>query len=237
VRRNHTPNFCVRRSSTANPQGTSDSQRAIPDALDLLEQFGSVVTIRRSREICRQGQPTEFCWRIVSGCARTVTLMEDGRRLIREFIWPGDMISRDDLGVHEFNAEAVTDLTLRRHPRRMVEVLAQSHAELGIRLRMLAAAKLRDARRQMTLLGRKTAMEKIASFLAEMDHRSTPTDSRLVELPMNRGDIADNLGMFVETISRILAQLHHNGIVAILRAGIELRDRVALRDLARELAD
>ena len=69
----------------------------------------------------------------------------------------------------------------------MIEALAESHAALALRLRMIVAAKLRDARGHMTLLGRKTAMEKIASFLVEMDHRSTPIGGRFVELPMNRG--------------------------------------------------
>ena len=86
----------------------------------------------------------------------------------------------------------------------------------------------------MALLGRKTATEKLASFLWDMYNRSTPTDKRLVELPMKHGDIADHLGMSVESISRTLAQLRDNGIVEVLRSGIELRDRAALGDLACE---
>jgi CRP/FNR family transcriptional regulator len=67
-----------------------------------------------------------------------------------------------------------------------------------------------------------------------LDHRWTATDNRLIELPMKRGDIADHLGMSVETVSRVLAQLQHDGIVAVSQSGIELRDRVALRNLACE---
>jgi CRP-like cAMP-binding protein len=89
----------------------------------------------------------------------------------------------------------------------------------------------------MMLLGRKTAREKIASFLVETDQRSTPADSHVVRLPMNRGDIADYLCLSVETVSRVLVQLQHDGIVAILREGIELRDRAALRHLAGDLRE
>jgi CRP/FNR family nitrogen fixation transcriptional regulator len=210
---------------------TSRLQPGIPDALTLFEQFGSTVTIHRSHEIYGQGRPTAFCWRIVSGCVRTVTLMEDGRRQIGAFLWPGDLLGMDDVGTFSSAAEAVTVVTLRCYPRRMVEALAQSNAALARRLRMMAAVKLRDVQEQMMRLGRKTATEKITSFLTEMDRRSTATDRRLVELPMNRGDIADYLGMSVETVSRILVQLQHDGIVVILRAGIQLRDRVALHDL------
>jgi CRP-like cAMP-binding protein len=210
------------------------SHHVTPDALDLLEQFGRTVRVRRRLEIYRQGDPTEFCWRIVTGCVRTVTLMDDGRRQVGEFLWPGDLLGMDDLDTHGFDAEAVTHVTLRRYPRRMVEAQAQSHAGFARRLRAIAAVKLRNVRQQMILLGRKTATEKIASFLVDMDHRSTASNCRLVELPMNRGDIADHLGMSVETVYRTLVHLQHNGIVAILHSGIELRDRVALHDLACE---
>ena len=99
-----------------------------PDVLNLLEQFGTTVTVPRSREIYGQGEATESCWRIISGCVRTAKLSEDGRRQIGEFLWVGDLLGMDDLNSHAFSAEAVTDVTLRRYPRRMVEALAQSHA-------------------------------------------------------------------------------------------------------------
>src|ERR1700730_5668077 len=121
--------------------GVSKPSRAAPDALDLLEQFGTTVTVHRSHLIYRRGDPTEFCWRIVSGCTRTVTLMEDGRRRIGEFLWPGDLLGMDGLGEHDVDAEAVTAVTLRRYSRRMVEALAQSHVELALRLRTMAAGR------------------------------------------------------------------------------------------------
>jgi CRP/FNR family transcriptional regulator, nitrogen fixation regulation protein len=212
----------------------SKRRRKAPDALDLLDQFGTTVTVHRSHPIYRRGDPTELCWRIVYGCTRTVTLMEHQRRQIDEFLWPGDLLGMDNRGVHDVDAEAVTGVTLRRYSRRMVEALAQNHVELALRLRAMAAARLRDTRRQIVLLGRKTATEKLASFLWDMYHRSTPTDNGLVELPMKHGDIADHLGMSVESISRILAELQDDGIVEVLRSGVELRGRAALRILACE---
>jgi CRP/FNR family nitrogen fixation transcriptional regulator len=208
--------------------------RAAPDALDLFEQLGSTVKVRRSGKIYREGDPTEFCWRIVAGCARTVKLIDDGRRHVGEFLWPGDLLGIDAGDMHYFDSEAVTDATLRRYSRGAVEALARDHAALTARLRMIAAAKVRAAREQMVLLGRKTATEKIASFLMEMDRRSTATRLRLVELPMSRVDIADHLSLTDETVCRILAHLQHDGIVAVLRSGIGVRDRVALRNLAHQ---
>jgi CRP-like cAMP-binding protein len=70
-------------------------RNAHPDTLDLLEQFGITIAIQRGHEVYGQGQPTEFCWRILSGCVRTVKLLEDGRGLIGTFLWPGDLFGID----------------------------------------------------------------------------------------------------------------------------------------------
>lgn len=205
-----------------------------PDALDLLEQFGLTVTVRGGHEIYGQSEPTEFCWRIVSGCVRTEKFLEDGRRQVGAFLWSGDLVGMDDLGMHDFGAQAVTDVTLRRYPRRMVEALAQSHTALAHRLRALAVSNLRRVYQQMTLLGRRTATERIASFLLDMHRRSTSVDGRIVDVPMSRMDIADHLGLTIETICRNLAHFRRNGIVAILRSGFELRDPAALLELAHD---
>jgi CRP/FNR family nitrogen fixation transcriptional regulator len=207
---------------------------AAPDALDLLEQFGSTVTIQREHEIHGQGDSAKYCWRILSGCVRTVKLMEDGRRQVGEFLFAGDVFGLDDLATHDFAAEAVTDAKLRRYPRRMVEALAESHAALARRLRAMTRANLRDAHERMVLLGRKTAMEKIASFVLEMDRRSATPGGLMLDLPMSRTDIADHLGLTVETVCRVLAHLKREGTLAIARTGVELRDRRYLRDLACE---
>jgi CRP/FNR family nitrogen fixation transcriptional regulator len=205
-----------------------------PDTLDLLEQFGTTVVVRRAHEIFGQDEPTEFCWRIIHGCVRTVKAMGDGSRQIGEFLWPNDLFGMDDLGTHEFGAEAVTDATLRRYPRRMVEALAKSHIALALWLRTVAVANLRRANQQMILLGRRTAVEKIASFVLEMECRSTAAGHRLLDVPMSRSDIADHLCLTIETVSRILSRLHSAGIVVVERCGLELRDRVALIGLAYE---
>src|SRR5580700_10984255 len=121
-------------SMSVGPQ----TYRETPDALDLLEQFGCTITVRRAHEIYGHNEPTEFCWRMLSGCARTVKWMGDGRRQVGEFLWPGDLLGMDDLETHYSDAEAVTDVTLRRYPRRLVEAKATSNAALALRLRTMA---------------------------------------------------------------------------------------------------
>ncbi len=211
---------------------SASKRHRAPDAFDVLEQFGCNVVVRRTHEIYLHDEPTEFCWKIITGCARTVQLMEDGRRQVSEFHWPGDLLGMDDLETYYSDAEAVTDITLRRYPRRVVEAQANNHAPLALWLRTMTLAHLRCARRQIALLGRKTAVEKIASFLLEMDRRFAPVDGRLVELPMSRMDIADYLGLSIETVCRNLTHLQREGTVAILRSGVELRNRDALLEIA-----
>jgi len=207
-------------------------QPAAPDALDLLEQFGTTVTVQREHEIHGQGDTAEYCWRILTGCVRTVKLMEDGRRQVADFLFAGDLLGLDDLGTHDFAAEAVTLVTLRRYPRRMVEALADGHASLARRLRSVAMTNLRNAHDRMVMLGRKTAVERVSSFVLEMERRATAPGQKLVEVPMSRTDVADHLGLTVETVCRILAHLKREGTVRLYRTGIEVLDRVALRAAA-----
>jgi CRP/FNR family nitrogen fixation transcriptional regulator len=203
-------------------------------ALDALEQFSRMVLIRRTHDIYKHDEPTDFCWMILSGCARKVHVLEDGRRQIREFGWPGDLIGMDGPGTYYSDAEAVTDVALRRYPRPVIEARARSDVAFALWLRMITEDHLREAHRQMVLLGRKTAAERIASFLLQMNRRSPSTDGQIVQLPMNRTDIADHLGLSIETVCRNLVNLQREGIVTILRSGVVLLDRAVLLKLARE---
>lgn len=209
-------------------------QPAVPDTLDLLEQFGSTVVVQRERGIHEQGAAAEYCCRILSGCVRMVKLMEDGRRQVADFLFAGDLHGLDDLGTYDFAAEAVTDVKLRRYPRRMVEALADSHAGLARRLRVLALGNLHNAHERMVMLGRKTAVEKIAAFVLEMDRRGMAPGRKVTEVPMSRTDVADHLGLTVETVCRILAQLKRDGTVVLHRTGVEVLDRVVMCALACE---
>jgi CRP/FNR family transcriptional regulator, nitrogen fixation regulation protein len=204
------------------------------DALDLLEQFGATVTIRHDGEIVGQGDAAEFCYRILKGWVRRVKLMEDGRRQVCAFLMPGDLFGFDDLVTHDFAAEAVSDVVLRRYPRRLVEAMADGRLALARRLRDLTAISLRTAHSHLMLLGRKSASERIASFLLEMAERLPEHGDYVVCLPMTRIDVADYLGMTIETVCRNLAQFRRDGTIAIERGGIAIRNRVSLELRASE---
>ena len=226
------------RSGDAGSQPTIRSFRPPTprDALDLLEQFGTTVVVQRDKEIHGQGEQASSCFRILSGCVRMVKLMEDGRRQIGEFLMAGDLLGFDALDTHVFAAEAVTDVVLRRYPRRMVDALAESNALLARRLRNLASVSLRMAHTQLLLLGRKTASERIATFLLEMAERlpkgAIQAHARVLDLPMSRTDMADHLGLTIETVCRVLAHLRRDGTIAIERGRVEIYDSVGLQQMA-----
>ncbi len=207
---------------------------AAPDALDLLEQFGSAVTVQRDREIHAQGDQATSCYRIVRGCVRVVKLLEDGRRQIGEFLMAGDLLGFDALDTFDFAAEAVTDVVLRRYPRRAVDSLVESNLTLARRLRQAGAVSLRGAQARLVLLGRKTASERIASFLVEMAERLPQPRPGMLDLPMSRTDVADHLGLTIETVCRVLAALRREGTLAIERGSVTIHDAVALRQMASE---
>ncbi len=212
----------------------SFGQPAPRDALDLLEQFGFTVSVQREHEIHGQGEQAGSCFRILSGCVRLVKLMEDGRRQVGEFLMAGDLFGFDALDTHDFAAEAVSDVVLRRYPRRMVDALAESNVVLARRLRDLTSVSLRTAHTRLMLLGRKTASERIATFLLEMVERLPQVRDGVLDLPMSRTDMADHLGLTIETVCRILAHLRRDGTIAIERSRVEIRNNEGLQQMASE---
>ena len=204
------------------------SRPAKPHVLEPLEPQAITVRADRDEEIVAQGGAAAYCYLVVSGCVRTVTLMEDGRRQIGEFLFPGDLFGWEALDEHDFAAEAVTPVTLRRYSRRSLDALADRDLDFARRLRELTAGQLRAGRERMVLLGRKTASERIASFLLEMAGRMNPDGYALIELPMGRADMADYLGLTIETVCRGLTQLRRHGTIAVERAKVMIRDRPAL---------
>lgn len=202
-----------------------------PDALAALDRVGTVATLRRDEALFYEGDPAEYYFKVVTGAVRGCKLLADGRRHIGDFYLPGDYIELVADGDHVFTAEAVTDTTLVRYQRRTVEALASQEPGIGRRLLSLACQGLTAAQHQMVLLSRKTADERIASFLIAMASRSG--DGEHIALPMTRTDIGDHLGLTMETVSRALSQLKSAGIIGLKNShDVVIRDRAQLEDIA-----
>jgi CRP/FNR family nitrogen fixation transcriptional regulator len=204
-------------------------------AFNVLEDVGAPIMVHREQEIYGQDDKAEYYYQVITGSVRTVRLMADGRRQVSEFLLPGDVFGFDALDTHDFAAEALEDTLLRRFPRRRVEALAAQHAGLSQHLRQLMNEKLRQAHERMMVLGRMTASERIASFLLHLADRSAKPVGGQFDLTMSRRDIADYLGLTIETVSRTLTMLKSDGTIRMFKkCRLEIRDRTALESMASE---
>jgi CRP/FNR family nitrogen fixation transcriptional regulator len=182
-------------------------------SLELLAGLGTRITVKRGQEIFAEGADADNCYRLVDGSARLVKLMADGRRQVCEFLKAGDLLGFEAGKEHYFSAEAVSDCTLVRYPHRAVETLLSEDKTFARHVRQVAARGLQDAYQRMVLLCHKSAQERIAWFLLEMEGRAA-NDSGSIYLPMTRTDIANYLGMAIETVSRVLGQFKQTGAIA-----------------------
>jgi CRP/FNR family transcriptional regulator, nitrogen fixation regulation protein len=200
------------------------------DEFASLDRLGTVVTLKRDMVLFHEGDPAQYYFKVVQGAVRSCKLLRDGRRHVGDFYLPGDFIGLDAEAEYVFTAEAIADATLVRYARRSVEALAVQEPKIGRRLLHLACRSLNAAQQQMLLLSRKTAEERIATFLIGIADRK---DGRQVSLPMTRTDIGDHLGLTMETVSRALAHLKSEGVIELKSShDVRIRDREALAELA-----
>jgi CRP/FNR family transcriptional regulator, nitrogen fixation regulation protein len=187
-------------------------------------------TYRKDEEIYGEDEPAEYVYQVIRGAVRTYKLLSDGRRQIGAFHLPGDVFGLESGANHRLAAEAILDTTLRLVKRKSLEQSAQSDVRVARDLWSITSGELRHAENHMLLLGRKTAMERVATFLLEMDRRIAKTG--MIALPMCRRDIGDYLGLTLETVSRALSELQQQGVLGLSGARqIVLRNRERLADL------
>ncbi|WP_049973719.1 cyclic nucleotide-binding domain-containing protein [Azospirillum sp. B4] len=189
----------------------------------------------RDQVIFSEGDPATSVRIVTSGMVRILRMMPDGRRQIVGFLQPGDMLGLALTGSYLYSAEAVTPVTLRRLSRFQFDALLDRDPDLRRRLLAATATELQVAQDQMLLLGRKTATERLASFLLRQARRLTPEpeDHCRISLPMTRTDIADFLGLTMETVSRAFTKLKTSRHIRLLPDQmVELLDIAALTDLS-----
>ena len=197
------------------------------DAMVALEQIGTRRNFARDEEIYGEGERGDCWYKVIAGTVRITKLLADGRRHIAEFCFSVECFGLDEPRNHEFSAEAVTDVILMRYPRRATARLLDETPHLAHRLCDMALRDLAQAQARMLRLGRMTASERVASFLLELRERREA--ARMIEVPMSRSDIADYLGLTVETVCRVLSAFKRSGAIAMADPHtIELRDRSAL---------
>ena len=194
-----------------------------------IEMMGAPMPFARNAEIYGENEPAEYLYRVVSGAVRTYKVLNDGRRQIGFFYLPGDIFGLEVGDEHGTSAEAVADSKVLVIKRSALIALASRDNEVARQLWSMAANELQRAQNHIMLLI-KTAQERVAGFLLEMAARKAGASE--VELPMSRQDIADYLGLTIETVSRTLTQLENSGVIAVPTSRrIVLRSRGALNRL------
>lgn len=165
--------------------------------------------VRANEEVYAQGDRVQRLYRLVEGVVRTSRVNGEGRRQIGDFYYPGEVFGLEIGEEHQFSAEALTDC--RVEPLPLIQLARAGDAEGERALAHVARQELRRASDHVLLLGRKTAREKVALFLKQQADRASGAD---IDLPMGRQDIADYLGLTIETVSRMLTQLQGEKIIA-----------------------
>jgi CRP-like cAMP-binding protein len=195
-----------------------------------LERIGSTVAYRRGQMLVEEGNPAEYVFRVVSGALRSVRLLPDGRRYITNFLLPGDFFGLADVETYTQSVEAVADAKIVRYSRNAFQALLERDPRAGRHFLELVCGELSAAQERLLLLGRKNAMERIATFLLTMADRTKASE---IDLPMNRSDVADYLGLTVETVSRLLTQLRGSRVIELPTANhIRVRNRDALKGIS-----
>lgn len=216
----------LRSGSFKAAQNTSVAIRALAGRIELM---GAPMSFARDAEIYGENEPADYLYKVVSGTVRTYKVLADGRRQIGAFYLPGDIFGLESVDEHTFSAEAITDSKVLVIKRSALIALAATDTEVAKQLWTLTGSELRRVQDHILLLI-KTAQERVAGFLLEMAVRVSSGNA--VELPMSRQDIADYLGLTIETVSRTLTQLENVAAIELPTSRrIVLRNRSALSRL------
>ena len=187
--------------------------------------------------VFEEGEAAEHVMEITSGTVEIYKVLPDGRRQIIGFLFPGDVAGLAVGDSYVYSAGAVTEVNLCRFPRHQLRSLIEAFPAMEKRLLRMTVSELASAQDQMVLLGRKTASEKLASFLLMLFDRGSKPGTAEIHVPMTREAIADYLGLTTETVSRTFTQLRKRGWIKLLEPGsVRILHRDQMEDLAAGVA-
>jgi CRP/FNR family nitrogen fixation transcriptional regulator len=195
------PVFEGGRSETADPVAAA------------LQSIGAVLKFKRNASVFNEGDPARHVYKVISGAIRTCRVLMDGRRQIADFYLPGDFFGLDWQSEHGFTAEAIADAVVVSYPRAQLELIAETQIAVQRLLMSLLSKTLSVTQDHVVMLGRQTAQERLAWFLLSIMGRSD--DDKDLELPMGRLDIADYLGLTIETVSRGMSEFKRRQWIAV----------------------
>ena len=210
------------RPSTRKPSTTAGRELG-----GSIECMGASMSFGRGVEIYGEGEPAEYFYKVLSGAVRTRKVLIDGRRQVGGFYLPGDVFGLEAGENHAFTAEAITACKVLVIKHSAIVARAKLDHAVAFELWLLSSNEVRRLQAHLLLLI-KNAPERVAAFLLGLAERASPGDS--IELPMSRQDIAEHLGLTVETVSRTISYLQSVGAIELSSVRrIVLQDRSALK--------
>jgi CRP-like cAMP-binding protein len=217
---------------------TPVSLRSSPAQEDIaaLQRIALKARWTRNQTIFNDGDPAEHAYKVVSGVVRLCKHTPDGRRQVAAFRLPGEYFGFMEYGDHTFTAEAVTDVVLMSHPQTQLENLLEQRPGVRRQFHGLMAQRLAELQEQVVLLGRQTAMERVSSLLLTLSQRTGSEDDNIFDVPMSRQDMADYLGLTIETVCRAISDLKKDRvIIAITAQQFRLANGPRMRQLAAQI--
>ena len=210
--------------------------QAMPvDCMDVLDSMAAKHAIDKGKTFIVEGDDADAVFNITAGSAKIYKLLGDGRRQIIGFLGVGDFLGLAPGKRYPFSAESITSMKYCQFKRTRMEEVFSDYPTMRRKILDIASNELAEAQEQMLLLGRKTAEEKIASFLIGRLRRAKALGGggTSVDLPMSRHDIGDFLGLTTETVSRNLSRMKTNGLISMKGTStVLLNDQAGLSAIA-----
>jgi CRP/FNR family transcriptional regulator len=206
-----------------------------PEELRRLAEILQTIRVEANHTIFSEGEAADALYNVTSGTVKLYKLLPDGRRQITGFLMTGDFLGLAVNESYAYTAETVTSCSVCKFPRRKIDALMDEFPKMQRRLFSMASNELAAAQDQMLLLGRKTAKEKICSFLLMLSQRAARRGHKEnpVYVPMSRADIADYLGLTTETVSRTFTQLKTAGAISLQEGNkVLIADMDTIYDMA-----
>ena len=178
---------------------------------------GLIVPFEAGQEVVGEGDPTESYYLVMRGMFRAVKFTRDGRRQVFAFYMPGDICGLEPESIHKLTIEAVDSAAMAILPRHACRVRMNGDPRLNGALFEGATRALTLSIDHMMMIGRSSAEERLAWFLIMLSARSTGPDALALDLAMQRQDIADYLGLTIETVSRTFTLFRDRGFLKLPR--------------------
>lgn len=171
----------------------------------------SIKRLKTGETLYMEGDRAPYCYQVVEGVMKEYNTLADGRRHVADFYSVGDLFGISDGGEHAHTAQAITDCAVLRHPRNAYLRSIAASPELSQQFLDILMTRLHRARQRLIMLGRMSAAQRVAAFLLRLSSEQQKTDK--IQFVMSRQDIADHLGLTIETVSRVLTTFRNSRVI------------------------